>query len=292
MHAMGGELDMRKMGGLRHKLKITYATFLVGTLAISGVPGLAGFFSKDEILAGAYEGPLGRPLLFWMGTLTAALTAFYMFRGLYMTFWGKSRVDPDTEHHLHESSSKMTVPLIVLAFFSAVAGWVSLPKAWHGSEAFDRYLEPVFNPATEALRQVPNDHIGNLGPAALMGLSILAALIGIGIASWWYLKSTEIPKQLAERCSGLYRILIHKYYVDEFLNWLIVHPLRVVSEKFLWRDVDAGAIDNLMVNGTGESAAGLGDALRRIQSGNISSYATWVVLGAVLWLLYIFANRS
>jgi NADH-quinone oxidoreductase subunit L len=292
MHAMNGELDMRKMGGLRHKLKITYATFLVGTLAISGVPGLAGFFSKDEILAGAYEGPLGRPLLFWVGTVTAALTAFYMFRGLYLTFWGKSRVDPETEHHLHESSPKMTIPLMVLAFFSAIAGWVSLPKAWHGSEAFDRYLEPVFSPATEALSHVPAQHFGELSPIALMGLSILAAFIGIGVASWWYLKSTEIPEQLAERFGALYRILIRKYYVDEFYNWLIVRPLHFISEKFLWRDVDVLAIDDALVNGAGERTAGIGSILRRIQSGNIASYATWVMMGAVLWLLYIFALQS
>jgi NADH-quinone oxidoreductase subunit L len=292
MHAMSGELDMRKMGGLRHKLKTTYATFLIGTIAISGFPGFAGFFSKDEILAGAYEGPLGKPALFWAGTLTACLTAFYMFRGLYMTFFGKSRVEPEAAHHLHESSSKMTIPLIVLAFFSVVAGWVSIPKAWHGSEAFDRYLEPVFSPATEALRHVPSEHLGDLSPAALMGLSILAALLGIGIASWWYLKSTDIPEQLAERYADLYRILTHKYYVDEFYNWLIVRPLHIVSEKFLWRVVDAGAIDNVLVNGTGESTASLGDVLRRIQSGNISSYATWVLVGAVLWLLYVFANQS
>ena len=175
MHAMSGELDMRKMGGLRHKLKTTHATFLIATIAISGVPPLAGFFSKDEILAGAYEGPLGKPWLFWLGTFTAALTAFYMFRGLSMTFYGTSRVDPETAHHLHESSSKMTVPLMVLAFFSVVAGWISWPKAWHGSEAFDRFLDPVFSPATEALRSVSPEHVGGLSPAALMGFSILAA---------------------------------------------------------------------------------------------------------------------
>jgi NADH-quinone oxidoreductase subunit L len=293
MHAMSGELDMRKMGGLRHKLKTTHATFLIATIAISGVPLIgAGFFSKDEILAGAFEGPLGKPWLFWLGTFTAGLTAFYMFRGLCMTFYGKSRVEPETEHHLHESSCKMTIPLMVLAFFSVVAGWVSWPKAWNGTEAFDRYLDPVFGPATAALRSASPEHAGDLSPAALMSFSILAAAIGIGVALWWYLKSTDIPEQLAERFADMYRILTHKYYVDEFYNWLIVRPLRVVSEKFLWRVVDAGAIDNLLVNGTGEGTAGVGNLLRRIQSGNISSYATWVLLGAVLWLLYILATHA
>jgi NADH-quinone oxidoreductase subunit L len=299
MHAMSGELDMRKMGGLRHKLKITFATFLVGTIAIAGIPPLAGFFSKDEILAGAYQGPLGKPALFWVGTLTAAMTAFYMFRGLYMTFFGKSRVEPEAAHHLHESGSKMTIPLIILACFSTVAGMVGIPKVlvdalpflkvFGGAERFDRFLEPVFAPATEALRLVPKEQVGGLSTGSLMGLSLLAAILGILVASWWYLKSTEIPEQLAERYADLYRILTHKYYVDEFYNWLIVRPLCVISEKFLWRVVDVGAIDNTLVNGTGESTAEVGDILRRIQSGNISSYATWVLLGAVLWLLYIFA---
>ena len=292
MHAMSGELDMRKMGGLRHKLKTTYATFLIGTLAISGVPLFAGFFSKDEILAGAYEGPLGKPWLFWLGTFTAGLTAFYMFRALSMTFYGKSRVEPEAEHHLHESGYKMTIPLMVLAFFSIVAGWVSWPRAWHGSEAFDRYLDPVFSPATEALRNASPELMGGLSPGALMGFSILAAAIGIGVALWWYLKSTDIPEQLAERYPDFYRILTHKYYVDEFYNWLIVRPLCVVSDKFLWRVVDVGVIDNVMVNGAGETTASVGGVLRRIQSGNIPSYAAWVVLGAVVWLLYIFAAHS
>jgi NADH-quinone oxidoreductase subunit L len=293
MHAMNGELDMRRMGGLWRKLRTTHATFLIATIAISGVPLIgAGFFSKDEILAGAYEGPLGGPLLFWLGIFTASLTAFYMFRGLCLTFYGKSRVEPEAEHHLHESSYKMTIPLMVLALFSVVAGWVSWPKAWHGSEAFDRYLGPVFGPATEALRNVSPEHVGNLSPGVLMGFSILAAAIGIGVALWWYLKATDIPEQLAERFADLYRVLTHKYYVDEFYNWLIVRPLRIVSEKFLWRVVDAGAIDNVMVNGAGEGTAGVGKVLRRIQSGNITSYATWVLLGAVLWLLYVLAAHA
>ncbi len=291
MHAMNGELDMRKMGGLRHKLKITHATFLIATLAISGVPGFAGFFSKDEILAGAYEGLLGRPWLYWLGTVTAGLTAFYMFRALILTFWGKSRVDPETEHHVHESSSKMTVPLVVLAFFSVVIGYLSWPSAWGGSEAFDRYLEPVFEPAEEALRNVYAYHLQGLSPGALMGFSILAAFVGIGLGIWWYWKSTDIPEQLATRYADLYNILIHKYYVDEFYNWLVVRPIRVVSEKVLWRVIDVGAIDNLLVNGTGEANSAVGNLLRRIQSGNIPSYAAWVLLGAVLWLFYTFVIR-
>jgi len=287
MHAMNGELDMRKMGGLRHKLRITYATFLIATLAISGVPMFAGFFSKDEILAGAYQGPLAQTWLYWLGTLTAGLTAFYMFRALCLTFWGDSRVEPETAQHLHESGAKMTGPLLVLAFFSIVAGYVSWPRAWGGGEAFDRYLEPVFAPAEEALRAAHAHNPQGLSDGALMTFSILAACVGIGLAIWWYWKSTDIPRKLAERFTDMYELLIHKYYIDEFYNWLIVRPIQIFSEKFLWQVVDQGAIDGVLVNGAGEACTEAGGVLRGIQSGNIRSYAAWVLLGAILWLLYV-----
>jgi NADH-quinone oxidoreductase subunit L len=287
MHALSGELDMRKMGGLRHKMPTTYWTFLIATLAISGVPFLAGFFSKDEILAGAYEGPLGQPWLYWLGTLTAGLTALYMFRALFMTFHGESRLTPELEHHAHESSSKMTVPLMALAFFSVVAGYVSWPKAWAGSEQFDRYLAPVFGRSEQVLTLEAAHHAEGLAPGALLTFSIVAAGLGILLAVWFYLKSTQIPAQLAERFSGLYHVMVRKYYVDEFYDWLIVHPLREGSDKFLWRVMDAGAIDGVGVNGTAHATQSLGDVLRRIQSGNVRSYAAWVLLGAVIWLAYL-----
>ena len=216
MHAMSGELDMRKMGGLGHKMGTTFWTFLIATLAISGAPFFAGFFSKDEILAGAYDGPLGKPWLYWLGILTAGLTAFYMFRAVFMTFCGRSRVPPELERHVHESSPKMTAPLIALAFFSVVAGYVSWPKPLGGSEAFDRYLAPVFE-SSEALMRAsattPAEHV--LSTGVLMVFSLAAAGLGILIAWWFYLKSTEWPERLAERFSGLYRVLVNKYYVDE-----------------------------------------------------------------------------
>jgi NADH-quinone oxidoreductase subunit L len=291
MHALGGELDMRKMGGLRHKMKTTFLTFFIATLAISGVPGLSGFFSKDEILAGAYEGPLGRPWLYWLGTLTAGLTAFYMFRGLFMTFFGTSRMAPEVERHVHESNSKMTGPLLVLAFFSIVVGDVSWPKAFGGSEAFDRYLEPVFKSSQDFLQASVQPAVHELSSGSLMVFALLAAAAGILVAYWFYLKFTDWPYRLAERFSGLYNILIHKYYIDEFYNWLIVRPLRVGSEKVLWQGVDAKVIDGFMVNGTGERVAEVGGILRRIQSGNIRSYASWVLLGATLWLVYVLWPR-
>ena len=287
MHAMSGELDMRKMGGLRHKLKITHATFLVGTLAIAGVPLFSGFFSKDVILEGAYEGPLGHHWLYWLGAFTAGLTAFYMFRSVCMTFWGKSRVEPEAEHHLHESGSKMTVPLIVLAFFSVAAGYVSWPKALGGSEGFNGFLEPVFGQSEGFLRSVAGEHAEGLPGWALMAFSVAAAGTGIALALWFYWKSTGIPERIAERFSGAYRILVNKYYIDELYNWLVVRPVHVGSEKILWQSVDVEAIDGVMVNGTAGAVAGAGGLLRRIQSGNLRSYAVWVLLGAALWFAYV-----
>ena len=288
MHAMSGEIDMRKMGGLRHKMKTTWLTFLVATLAISGVPGFSGFFSKDEILAGAYEGPFGHPWIFWLLAFTAGMTAFYMFRGLVMTFHGKSRVPPDLEAHVHESNATMTRPLVVLAFFSVLAGYLSWPKAFGGSEWFDQYLEPVFGRSMELL-SAANMHPAERGFSHLgsMELSVGAAGAGIVIAIWFYLRTTEIPSQFAARFDGIYRMLVRKYYVDELYDWLIVNPLKRISEAFLWRSTDAAAIDGIMVNGSAHTALGIGGVLRRMQSGNLRSYATWVLLGAVLWLGYV-----
>jgi NADH-quinone oxidoreductase subunit L len=292
MHSLGGELNMQKMGSLRHKMPVTWATFLIATLAISGVPMFSGFFSKDEILAGAYEGPLGEPWLYWLGTLTAGLTAFYMFRALFLTFHGSSRMAPDVEHHAHESGAKMTRPLIALAFFSAVAGYLSWPKAWGGGEGFDAYLEPVFA-RSEALLHAetlrPATH--GLSQLGLMGVSTLFGLAGILVAWWFYLRSPEQPRRLAARFDGLYQLLVRKYYVDEFYGWLIVRPIMKASEKFFWQAADAGAIDGVMVQGSADVTAGAGGILRRIQSGNLRSYAAWVLLGAVLWLGYVLFVR-
>jgi NADH-quinone oxidoreductase subunit L len=214
-----------------------------------------------------------------------------MFRGLFLTFFGASRVEPEVEHHVHESSSKMTVPLRVLALFSIVVGYVSWPKAFGGKEDFDRYLEPVFKPSEDFL-QASAPHAGPaLSSGSLMVFALLFAVVGILVAYWFYLKFTRVPARLAERFSRLYDILIHKYYVDEFYNWLVVRPIRVGSEKILWQRVDAGAIDSVMVNGTGETVAGVGSFLRGIQSGNIRSYASWVLLGAALWLVYVLWPR-
>jgi NADH-quinone oxidoreductase subunit L len=288
MHALSGELDLRKMGGLRHQMRTTWLTFLVATLAISGVPGLSGFFSKDAILAGARQGPLGDPRLYWLATVTAGLTAFYMFRALFMAFHGASRVEPALEPHVHESGGKMTRPLLVLAFFSVVAGYVSLPKALGGGEWFHHYLQPVFASSEALLSSTAAPAAGHAPSGlAVMGTSVLFAGAGFLLAYLGYVKFTGLPSRLTEYFQGTYQLLVNKYYVDEVYDWLIVRPLRRGSEVFLWRIVDAAAIDGLLVNGSAQATAGAGNLLRRMQSGNLRSYATWVLLGAVLWLGYI-----
>jgi NADH-quinone oxidoreductase subunit L len=292
MHGLGGELDMRKMGGLRHRMPITFWTFFIATLAISGAPLFSGFFSKDEILAGAFTGPLAKPWIFWLGTVTAGLTAFYMFRAVFMTFFGASRLAPEVEHHVHESPGRMTVPLIVLAFFSVVAGYVSWPIPLGGTERFDQYLQPVFRSSESLFRSVAaTPTAGQHGGLTLMGISFVAALLGFLLAYWFYMRSRALPDRLAQRFSGIYRTLVNKYYVDEFYNWLVIRPVRAVSEELLWQSVDAGAIDGLFVNGTARATGGVGNLLRRIQSGNIRSYAAWVLIGAVMWLAYILLAR-
>ena len=178
----------------------------------------------------------------------------------------------------------MTTPLIALAIFSVIAGYVNLP----GSQWFVRYLEPVFGPAETVLASVaPSQSAEGHAGTLVMGMSLLVVAAGILLAYWLYLKRPELPGRLAERFRLAYRVLINKYYVDEIYNWLIVRPIRWGSEKILWRGLDAGAIDSLMVDGTAGGAVGVGKVLRRMQSGYVRSYAAWVLLGAAVWLGYV-----
>jgi NADH-quinone oxidoreductase subunit L len=213
------------------------------------------------------------------------MTAFYMFRGLFMTFWGESRLDEQIDHHAHESSSKMTIPLVVLAIFSVVVGYVGLP---HPLDGLSHFLDPVFGQSEAMLRGAhPAVRASVLSEYTLMGFSLGAAGLGILLAWWFYLKSPETPGRIAARFSGLYQLLVHKYYVDEIYNTIFVRPIRVGSEKVLWRVFDEGMIDGLMVNGAASETMSAGGVLRRIQSGNLRTYAAWVLLGAVGWLGYI-----
>jgi NADH-quinone oxidoreductase subunit L len=355
IHAMGGEQDMRNMGGLRKHIPWTFGVMAVATIAIAGIPPFAGFFSKDEILWKAYSsGPNG--WMFWaIGLVTAFMTSFYMFRLLFMTFWGELRRGEGAPAHAqddlhashqanvkhahathatgssphahddhghgapHESPRIMLGPLVVLAVLSIVGGWVGWPQALGGSNRFEKYLEPVFehHAVVEGAAHAPagtlahgevsaaNKEVATPGGTSqvaerartethgeegterlLTGISILAALCGLGLAWFLYVSRPELPARIATSMGGLYRAVLNKYYVDEGYYAALVNPIVNGSTKFLWRTVDAGLIDGT-VNGAGTAARATSDKLRRMQSGNIRSYAGWVAAGGAAVLVYL-----
>jgi len=285
IHAMGGDQEMPHMGGLRTKIPITFWCMFIATLAIAGIPGFAGFFSKDEILEAAASGPHANVWFYWLGLIGAGFTSFYMFRLIFLTFFGAPRYD---EHkvHVHESPYNMTVPLICLAILSTVGGWVAAPHLVGGTDYFAKFLHPVFDAyavtptaANEAASEVAGSPMMDL-VHALTGMPVIIALLGLLIAWWFYIKSPETPKKLAQSVRGLYTLVLHKYYIDELYNTVIVQPLLWISTNVLWRVIDEGAIDGT-VNGIGRGMRESGAHMRQIQSGNARSYATWVVIGAV-----------
>jgi NADH-quinone oxidoreductase subunit L len=290
IHAMGGEQDIRKMGGLRKALPVTYWTFLVGTLAISGVPGLAGFFSKDAILAASW----GQSKLLWLvGLVTAGLTACYMFRLVFLTFGGEFRGTEEQRHHLHESPRSMTVPLTVLAVGSVLAGYVGLPRLgewnWNWLETF---LAPVWVPihqsgGAEALSHAVEHHPTLATELALMGLSVGVAGLGIWIAwSIWGEGGIEAGEKWAKRSPAIHRLLFNKYWVDEFYDAAVVRPLAAIA-RFC-----RTAVDGILIEGGVHSlpffARLAGDLGRFSTTGNVRNYALYFFAGVVLllwWLL-------
>jgi NADH-quinone oxidoreductase subunit L len=282
IHAMGGEQDMRKMGRLRKKIPVTFWTMFVATLAIAGAPGFSGFFSKDEILDEALR---VNPVLGWLGILTAGLTSFYMFRLLFLTFFGVQRYD-EHQVHVHESPKNMTVPLIVLAVLSVCGGWMAAPQLIGGVNYFQRFLAPALNAPLVYIDTVTNipgangEMAGIL--AALLGAPVIAGLLGFLLAWWFYIKSPEAPKKLADSLSPLYKLFSGKYFIDELYQAAIVRPLVWISDKVLWHAVDERAIDGT-VNGVAFVSRETGDRLRRANTGNIRSYATWIVLGVLVF---------
>jgi NADH-quinone oxidoreductase subunit L len=279
IHAMGGEQDMRKMGGLRKNIPITFWTMFMATLAIAGAPGFSGFFSKDEILN---QAQVMAPVLWGLGVLTAGLTSFYMFRLLFLTFFGTQRYD---EHHVHvhESPKVMTVPLIVLAVLSVCGGWMAAPQLMGGVNHFEQFLAPIF--ATGAAAPAAAASEASAGAAellrALLGAPVIAGLLGFLLAWWLYIKSPETPKKWAQSLSALYKLLSGKYFIDELYAAVIVRPLVWISDKVLWHVVDERGIDGA-VNGVAFVSRESGDRLRHASTGNIRSYATWIVLGALV----------
>ena len=282
IHAMGGDQEMPRMGGLRSKIPITFWCMFIATFAITGIPGFAGFFSKDEILEAARSGPNANVWLWLLGLIGAGFTSFYMFRLIFLTFFGEPRYD---EHkvHVHESPYNMTVPLILLAILSTVGGWAAAPRLVGGTDYFEKFLHPVFSMyAPAGVEGTPEavEAPGIMLLHALTGWPVLIALAGLLIAWWFYIKSPQTPKKLAESLRGPYTLVLHKYYVDELYNAVIVQPLLWISTNVLWHVVDEGVIDGT-VNGVARVSRDTGSELREIQSGNARSYATWVVIGAV-----------
>jgi len=306
IHANSGEQDMTRLGGLRKHMPTTYWTFLVATLAIAGIPLFAGFFSKDEILSRTFAaGAIGLNgygdvyrILWYMAVGGALLTAFYMFRTVYMTFHGAFRGDEETERHLHESPRSMTVPLVILGVLSIVGGFIGFPgQLFHqtGWNLIEDFLDPVILPIGEAAHgaAAAADHavhaINFATEWLLVGVSVAVAVIGWLIARRFYVGEGAfgLPRRLADRLPLIHNLLFNKYRIDEIYGTLIVRPVRRFA-VFLWRIVDELIIDTLFVNGTAFTVELTGDVLRFIQTGNVRNYALAVAaailaLAAVLW---------
>jgi NADH-quinone oxidoreductase subunit L len=287
------------MGGLKKYMPKTRATMFIGALAIAGIPPLSGFFSKDEILFHTFTS--GHTILWIIGLLTSLLTAIYMFRLVFLAFHGPSTQHPapapgtqhqapstqhsapSTQHsggHLHDAPPAMAWPLIVLAIGSIVAGYVGLPHVLGGSDWFARFLEPSFSGVA----------IGEAAEAAdleltLMIVSTAVAVSGIGIAIYFFLRHRKAADGMAARFAGLYRLLQHKYYVDEIYDATVVQPIRIVSQEGLWKIVDVRVIDGT-VNLVGRVVEGSSQELRRTQTGSVRAYAASLFLGVVLILGY------
>jgi NADH-quinone oxidoreductase subunit L len=285
IHAMGGEQDMTRMGGLSKKIRWTYLTMLTATLAIAGFPPLAGFFSKDSILLSAYQSEPGGRILYAFGLLTALLTSFYMFRLIFLTFFGKPRYD-EKKVHVHESPKSMLVPLMILAVLSIIGGWMAAPAFAGKPDYFAKFLEPVFAQGTVASAEAAEATAHALEtPLAIV--AVITAALGLLLAWWLYLKQPGKPEQLAKSMRGIYNTLLHKYYVDEIYDALIVKPMLWISRNVLWQTIDVRVID-ATVNGVAEGATGIGDGVRHTQSGNTRSYAVWVVIGALVIIAIVF----
>ncbi|GAA4009830.1 NADH-quinone oxidoreductase subunit L [Hymenobacter fastidiosus] len=279
IHAMSNEQDIRRMGGLRKALPITFVTFLIGCLAISGIPPFSGFFSKDEILEHVFQ---HNKILWGMGLLTAFLTAFYMFRLLFLTFFGEFRGTEAQKHHLHESPASMTLPLIMLAILAAVGGFMGAPMFLGGKHYLADYLAPLF---TYSQRLNPEAFAGELDHGTellLIGLSVAAGVLGILLAYVQYVSRGVRPATDDAQRSAPESLVYHKYYIDELYNALFVRPVMWLSTG-LYRFVEQGLIDPV-VNGFGRVTLGGGQLLRYVQTGFVGLYLILMVVGIVLIL--------
>ena len=300
IHALAGEQDLRNMGGLKQELPITYWTFLVGALAIAGVPGLSGFFSKDEILFRTFAS--GRVWLWIIGSITSVLTAVYMFRLVFLAFHGHRRAVEHSDsggsgsrhdaapgegplRPIHDAPPAMAVALVVLAAGSILAGYVGVPPVLGGSNLIEHFLEPSFvAPAMESAAvqtELPVHAVDGSLELTLMVLASLLALAGMAVAAHVYLRRQDVPARVASRFPGLYRFLLNAGYVDQFYGEVVVEPIKALSDGVLWRGMDQTVIDGA-VNGTGTMVMEAGKAIRQAQTGSVRAYALSVLLGAVL----------
>ena len=313
IHAIGGEQDMRHMGGLRKKIPWTFAVMTVGTLAIAGTPMFSGFFSKDEILWKTWSS--GNHLLWVFALVTAAFTSFYMFRLWFMTFFGESRsphpvadnsaVDPASSHApplphgsgehasgVHESPWIMLAPLVLLAVLSVAGGYIGIPRAFAGQNHFERFLAPVFSDSVASeTRAQESSAAGDLNEElnrerAFAAISVGAGALGFFLAWLFYYRRRDLPGRFVASLGGIYRTVFHKYYVDEAYQAVFVRLVQSGARRVLWRGIDVGIID-AAVNQGGAGALGIGSSLRKMQSGSVRSYAGWIVLGAAGVITYM-----
>ena len=277
MHALSGELNMKKMGGLRKYLPITYPTFLIGAIAIAGVPFFSGFFSKDAILTHAFAS--GQYFVWALGIMGAVLTAFYMFRLIFLTFHGEERLEPEVKKHIHESPPVMTVPLAILAFFSIIAGYIGLPVViGEKLNFFHNFLEPVIYKHGEA-------HLSLQTEWYLILISVVVALTGILIAYIFYIRNPRIPGQLRNQFPGIYRLLYNKYYVDEIYNAAFVKTT-VRGSEIVYDNFDLKVIDGTL-DRTAAATSFSGKVLSYLQSGLIKDYALAILIGVIIFLGYL-----
>lgn len=288
IHAMSGEQDMRKMGGLKDKLPKTFWTMMVATLAIAGIPPLAGFVSKDEILWMSFSSPYGSTIFWIVGVITAGLTAFYMFRLVYMTFYGKPRYDKHTAEHLHESPASMTMPLIILGILSVIGGFIGWPAVLGGGAWLEHYLHPVFAKAQEIGIQQAGEH-SHSTEYLLMALSIALVIVAILTARRLYLNRSENSYAMEQGLGGLHKLIYNKFYIDELYDKVFITPTVSLS-VLLWKKFDVLLIDGF-VNGSAWLVGQFSGALRKLQTGMIRSYAFVFLAGVVFVLGYLLLNR-
>jgi len=263
IHAMGGEQDMRRMGGLARRIPITFVTMLIGTLAIAGVPPLSAYFSKDEILWGAFAGPHPHRGLGIMDYAAAGLTSFYMGRLLCMTFFGPSRADHHTQEHLHESPAVMTIPLMILAVLAAVGGLLPVPHE---------------------VEEVTGDVVVAHPPMVAIGVAVALAIGGLALAWLLYVARPELPGRIAASLGAFYRLVRDKYRIDELYDRVIYRPVLAMCDAAAWV-VDRGMIDGV-VNGVGTFVVSTSGAWRRLQTGNVQHYALSFLVGALALATY------